>query len=319
MSEALRRRIEGHLLGVAVGDALGLGVEGLPPRRDRVLRYALVAGVGVVSDDTEQTALVAAALCRRTEGDDAVVRAFRRGLLGWFLRLPFGVGFATLRACSRLALGLSRSGVPSAGNGSAMRAGVVGLMVEDPVRRRLLSTRLAEVTHTHADAIAAACFVADVAAGAVDPVASVPPGLLRDRLERASAAAAAGMSVGEAATALGTSGWVVESVPFAWWCLCRFGPTFAAIEAAVAAGGDTDSNAAIVGGWVGAAAPDQIPSAWVDGLARGPFGATHLRALASALAEGRPAPSYAWWAALARNVALFPVVLWVVATRRLWA
>src|SRR5262245_43011487 len=96
-------RIAGVLLGTALGDALGLPAEGLEPaeilRRFGALdRFSLFGRRGFVSDDTEQTALVAEALIREPNDADRCARVFRRSLLGWFLRLPFGIGFSTLRA-----------------------------------------------------------------------------------------------------------------------------------------------------------------------------------------------------------------------------
>src|SRR4051794_27585830 len=119
-------RLEGVLLGTAVGDALGLPLEGLSAkaiarRFAPVNRYRLVGRTGFVSDDTEQSALVAQALAAHPNDLAAVVKRFRWSLLGWFLRLPFGIGLATIRACARIALGLERTGVDSAGNGAAMR------------------------------------------------------------------------------------------------------------------------------------------------------------------------------------------------------
>ena len=307
------------MLGTAVGDALGLPCEGLPPliiaRRFLPLdRYRLLGPWGFVSDDTEQSALVAQSLCGHDDdsgdgGDAAVVTAFRRALLGWFWRLPFGVGLATVRAALRLTLGLKRSGVSSAGNGAAMRSMVLGAAIDDAPRRRRLATALARVTHTDPRAIAAAVFVADVAAGDHRAVANVSEPALRAALERASELAEEKVDVGIGAAALGTSGYVLHSVPFAWFCLNRFGAGFDAVRRAIEGGGDTDSNAAIVGGWVGALHPEEVPVDLCEQLAGGPFGPRHLRALARACADHAPAPPYAWPVAMLRNLALYPVVL----------
>ncbi|MGD2182645.1 ADP-ribosylglycohydrolase family protein [Lusitaniella coriacea] len=60
--------IVGCLLGTAVGDAMGLPYEGLSSGRiyrmtaRRIERYRLLPGKGMVSDDTEQTCMVAQAL-----------------------------------------------------------------------------------------------------------------------------------------------------------------------------------------------------------------------------------------------------------------
>ncbi len=127
----LEDRIAGTLLGTAIGDALGLVAEGMSPqaiarRFGRLDTYRFFGRTGYVSDDTEQSALVANALLEAPSKDDCV-KAFRRSLLGWFSRLPWGLGMATLKACVRIALGFRRSGVYSAGNGAAMRAAVLGV------------------------------------------------------------------------------------------------------------------------------------------------------------------------------------------------
>jgi ADP-ribosyl-[dinitrogen reductase] hydrolase len=316
-----RRRLEGCLLGTAVGDALGLPYEGLSARRVRrrwrAARYTLVGPWGFVSDDTEQSALVAQALCgtQTASGVDVerVVQRFRWSLLGWFARLPFGIGLATVRACLKILVGIQHSGVRSAGNGAAMRSMIVGAAFADRTTRVAVATALARVTHVDERAIAAAVFVADVAAGEPDPVGFVQEPELHARLLQASALAQQGGDddeiVQQAARALGTSGFVIESVPFAWFCFKRFGPTFAAVTAAISGGGDVDTNAAIVGGWVGALAPHEIPEPLVNALVGGPFGPRHLRALALAVDDNAPAPGYVATVALLRNLLLYPVIL----------
>jgi ADP-ribosyl-[dinitrogen reductase] hydrolase len=163
-------RLAGTLLGTALGDALGLPCEGMSARAiarrfGAVDRFRLLGETGFVSDDTEQAALVAQSLARHPEDPDACVRAFRRSLLGWFCRLPWGVGSATVRSCVRIGLGVSPSGVMSAGNGAAMRAAVVGTYFQDrPDRRRVFGRALAKVTHRDERAVEGAHYVAEVAA-----------------------------------------------------------------------------------------------------------------------------------------------------------
>src|SRR3954447_12572507 len=90
----MQDRLAGTLLGTALGDALGLPAEGMSARAvarrfGRLDRFRLLGRVGFVSDDTEQSALVAQGLARHPGDLDACVRAFRRSLLGWFARLPW--------------------------------------------------------------------------------------------------------------------------------------------------------------------------------------------------------------------------------------
>src|SRR5258708_29490642 len=166
----LRARVAGTLLGTALGDALGLPCEGMSAKRiarrfGKLDRYRLLGRTGYVSDDTEQSALVAQSLAGFPAAPDRCARAFRRSLVGWFWRLPWGIGMATIRSCFRTMLGFSRTGVRSAGNGSAMRAAVIGAYFHDrPDQRRAFGTAIATSTHTDDRAVQGALFVAELAA-----------------------------------------------------------------------------------------------------------------------------------------------------------
>lgn len=327
---ARRDRLLGFLLGLALGDALGLPYEGMSAKRvarrsQRLDRFRLLGATGFVSDDTEQSALVAQALCREPRERERCVRAFRRSLLGWFARLPFGIGGATLRACVRIALGFRRTGVRSAGNGAAMRAGVLGAWFADaPERRRDYGRALAQITHTDERAIEGALYVAELSAGAAcaEPEADryvlvrnaravlVSP-QLQDALDRAQELARAGATPAAAVAALGNTGFIVHTVGIASFCFLRAGASpLDAIQSAIRAGGDTDTHAAIVGGWVGALhGASALPTPLIQAIHDGPFGPTHLRGLADALFEDAPPPRWSRARALLRNLALYPVIL----------
>jgi ADP-ribosylglycohydrolase len=327
-----RERLEGVLLGTAVGDALGLPLEGLSARTIArrfapVTRYRLCGKTGFVSDDTEQSALIAQALAAHPREVRLAVHRFRRSLLGWFLRLPWGIGWATLRSCVRIALGLERSGVDSAGNGAAMRAAVIGVaFADDRPARHAFSDALARVTHLDARAVEGARFVAEVASlaqASLSPLAIVEAALpvvespeLLLALRRAIARAREGAEVATAAQQLHTSGFVLHTVPFAAFCFARFGDApLRLLQETYSAGGDTDSIGAIVGAWAGArGGPQAFPAPLIAALHDGPFGPTHLRALAADLENAleRGAPPRSNWspaAALLRNLALYPVIL----------
>jgi ADP-ribosyl-[dinitrogen reductase] hydrolase len=349
----LADRLVGTLLGTAVGDALGVVVEGcrgevIARRFSELDRYGLwpFVDVGIVSDDTEQSALVAQALlqAQENEADPApVVRAFRRSLAGWFLRLPWGLGLATLRACVRILFGFRHSGVHSAGNGAAMRAAIVGVyFADDPVARRRHGEALARVTHTDDRAVESALFVAELAARLSRTTSEAQRSLearrqlltealgvithveLREACVRAIDLVVDDPAVepNELGQALGNTGFVLHTLPLAIACFLRDGdhPVRSTV-AAIAAGGDTDTTAAIVGAWAGAlhgAGPASFPPELFSRLQRGPFGEAHLRALGEHLAakkshrdvaRGTPAPTFFWPLALLRNVALYPVVV----------
>jgi ADP-ribosylglycohydrolase len=310
-------RIAGALLGAALGDALGLPCEGMSARRiarrfGRLDRFRLFGRTGYVSDDTEQSALVAQSLARHPGDSRACALAFRLSLLGWFFRLPWGIGLGTARACLRILVGLRRSGVRSAGNGAAMRAAVVGAFFEDAASRVEFGVALAEVTHLDERAVQGALFAAEVvAAGPERARAVVTNAVLGAALDRAAELAGRGAGTAEAAEALGTSGYVVHAIPFALFAHLRFGDRpLEALQEAIGAGGDTDTIAAILGAWLGARHGEAgLPADLLARLHDGPFGPAHLRALAAALASGSAPPRYSWPRAMRRNLALWPVVL----------
>ncbi|MGE3819943.1 MAG: ADP-ribosylglycohydrolase family protein [Isosphaeraceae bacterium] len=335
MKPDLSDRLSGVLLGTALGDALGLPAEGMSRRAiarrfGRVDRFRLLGQTGFVSDDTEQAALVAQSLIRHPDDPGRCGSAFRRSLLGWFCRLPFGVGLGTVRACLRIALGIRPTGVFSAGNGSAMRAAVIGVFFRDfPDQRLSFGREIAMATHRDPRAVEGALFVAELAAHC----ASADPNAPRDHLVQAARSVVTHQdlvdAIERAATATEgvtppTSGFVLHSVPFALYVFSRKGDDVVdALAEAVGAGGDTDSNAAILGAWLGALhGASGLPTERIARIHDGPFGPTHLRALGAALAAiqegGRPpVPGYSTTAALARNLALLPVVL-AHGIRRLW-
>ena len=328
-------RLAGTLLGTALGDALGLPSEGMSEsaiarRFGKLDRFRLLGRTGFVSDDTELSALVAQSLARSPDDPVCCVRAFRRSLVGWLSRLPWGIGRATLRACVRISLGLAASGVRSAGNGAAMRAAVIGVFFcDDEEKRWSFGKALAEVTHRDLRAVEGALYVAELAAAcsatdfhtaAADcqqqarVVVSDPQ--LGQALDRARELALSGVDTHTAARLCGTSGFVVETLAFATYCfLSAADDPLAALAAAISAGGDTDSIGAILGGWLGARFGESgMPTDMVARIHNGPFGPSHLRQLAACLAcrrEGRPAevPRYSTAAALIRNVALYPVIM----------
>ncbi len=287
---AREQAIIGCLLGTAVGDAVGLACEGLPRRRQaRLFPHLngprLLGRRGMVSDDTEHACLVAQALVESGGDPDGFSRALARRLRLWLLGLPAGVGWATLRATLKLCLGVppSRSGVPSAGNGPAMRSALLGVCYgDDSQRLRALVTASARLTHTDPRAEIGALAVALAAHLASEAPADLPgvflsalDGLLwgrdagfLDLARRVADSVHAGETTQTFAASLGAgervSGYVYQTVPVAlhaWLCFPR--DYTQAVLAVIGCGGDTDTTGAIVGAIVGAAVgADGIPAEW---------------------------------------------------------
>lgn len=342
-AEAREQAIIGCLLGTAIGDAVGLACEGLPRRRQarmfpRLDGPRLLGGHGMVSDDTEHACLVAQALVESGGDPDRFTRALARRLRGWLLGLPAGVGKATLRATLNLCLGVppSRSGVPSAGNGPAMRSALLGVCYgDDPQCLRALVRASARLTHTDPRAEVGALAVAVAAHLAGEAPADLPGTYLRmmegllgaedarflDLARRAVDSAQAGETTQTFAASMGAegyvSGYVYQTMPVvlhAWLCSPR--DYKQAVLAVIGCGGDTDTTGAIVGAIVGAAVGvGGIPAEWRAALWEWPRTVDWMTRLggqlAAVCADGRPQRPLAlpFLPLLARNVFFAAVVL----------
>jgi ADP-ribosyl-[dinitrogen reductase] hydrolase len=339
----------GCLLGMAVGDALGLPREGLSRGRGQrlfgvaPLRHEFSLGRGMISDDAEHACLVAQALLASSGDVDRFSRALAWGMRGWLLGLPAGIGRATLLSGAKLWLGWppSRSGICSAGNGPAMRAPLLGVYaVDDPSRLAQLVCVSSRLTHTDPRAAEGALAIALAAAHAArggSPcdgpalLASLLPHLrgddLRASLDGAATHLARGAEAEEFAQSLGlehgVGGFINHTVPVALFCWLRHPTDFRqAVESVILLGGDTDTTAAIVGGLAGAAlGPEAIPPEWLAGVRDWPRSIDWMRRLAARLATAEPGlpstPLPLFWPAIPlRNLAFTTLVL-LHAARRL--
>jgi ADP-ribosylglycohydrolase len=340
--------VAGAILGCAVGDAIGLPYEGLTRRRAiRLLgkpdRHRLVAGRGMVSDDTDHTCMVALALCTCPKDPEAFARELGRRLRWWLLEVPAGIGFATLRAILKLWLGFppSRSGVFSAGNGPTMRSPVLAAAIDDTESLRSyvrVSTRI-----THSDPRAchgafAAALAAWCAKRALDTPAeffgqyrSVVGSDTSDEFDaliaRVETSLAAGDSTEFFAEQLGcgerVSGYVYHTVPVALHSWLSHPRDFRqAVITVIQCGGDTDTMAAIVGAIVGSGVGRTgIPREWLEGLWAWPQSVAWMERLAeaavNAVKTGVPVtpPSVFPGIVLARNAIFLGVVLGHVVRR----
>lgn len=299
----------GCILGTALGDAVGLPCEGLSRARQNKWfgdkTPTLVFGRRMVSDDTEHTILVAQALIASRGDAEKFERALAKGLRRWFLLLPAGAGLATIKACFKLCVGVSpsRSGVASAGNGSAMRAVILGAWCDDVSILRELVTISSRITHTDERAVEGALAVA-LAAFLSKSKPHISPNEysmfaaqhlqnteLIELINRVAQSVSNGETTLNYATQLcgerGVSGYVLQTVPVALHAWLSYQNDFrAAVLAAVHCGGDTDSVAAVVGGMVGAQSGTvDLPQDWLDSLLEWPRDVAYMKSLAQSLAQ----------------------------------
>jgi ADP-ribosylglycohydrolase len=284
-------RMRLSLDGLGIGDALG---EMLSYRWASAPKWFaendFPSGPWFHTDDTEMALSIVAVLKSYGEiHQDALARRFARR----FERDPDrGYGSMTRIQMRQVCAGAKWKdtsanvfgGQGSMGNGGAMRVGPLGAYFADDIERCANEARASSVvTHTHPEGIAGTIAVAVAAAMAwqlrktpaderplrffdeilrVTPDSQVRQGILR----------ASQMPIGipgeEVAKTLGNGSLVTapDTVPFCIWVAARhLGDFKEVLSQTIRAGGDCDTNAAIVGGIVAlSAGSDSIPPEWLS-------------------------------------------------------
>ncbi|MCU0543322.1 MAG: ADP-ribosylglycohydrolase family protein [Oscillatoriaceae cyanobacterium Prado104] len=305
--------IVGCIIGTAIGDAIGLPVEGLSKRRQSLMHpkisgHHLFMGRGMVSDDTEHTCMVAQSLIVSGGNLQVFSQQLTMRFRWWLLGLPAGVGFATLRAILKLWLGFPAhsSGVFSAGNGPAMRSAIIGVCCGgDFQKMRELVRICTRITHTDVKAEYGALAVAIAAHLASQDTDILPQQYYRiltellpaesvdflKLIDRAAASAAQQQTAADFAAEMGfsrgISGYIYCTVPVVIQTWLRYQNNYRdGILEIIRCGGDTDTAAAILGGIIGArVSKNGIPANWVSNLLEWPRTIQWMEALGDRLAQ----------------------------------
>jgi ADP-ribosylglycohydrolase len=286
--------IIGCILGTAVGDALGLPYEGLHPTKIKTINgYRLFFGKGMVSDDTEHTCMLAQALIVSAGDKKLFLEAFAWRLRWWLLSLPAGVGYGTLRAILKLWFGFAPiySGVKSAGNGTVMRAALLGVCYGHDLTKLTSLVKFSTViTHTDPKAEYATLAVAIAAYLSSQDMVILPQyyvktlesilpanaeeliSLMRQAGESAYRQEDSQIFAASLGLTQGVTGYVYHTVPVVVQIWLRHQENYPlAIKEVIKLGGDTDTTAAILGAIIGARVGKKgIPSPWLRNLGEYP-------------------------------------------------
>jgi ADP-ribosylglycohydrolase len=295
-------RIAGALLGVHAGDALGATCEFRSWAEIRAeypdgLREIVGGGpfdwpAGHATDDTDLTRAVLLAYLRAGQGD--VVTAAADLMLAWLDgdwpdrepgSRPVDVGGATLTGLGRYRRTRdprdAGAGVGQAGNGSLMRCVGTALAVTDAARRVRESVEISAVTHDDPRAtVSCAAYNEIVAAllGDATPVRAVEEGLdtawqlgaepVAQAIEYGRSVPLARVAASGASVLEGDgAGYVLDSLTLAVAAVLDPRPLPDVLVDVVRLGNDTDTNAAIAGGLLGARdGVHAIPDRWLDTL-----------------------------------------------------
>ena len=298
------------LLGLAVGDALGVPVEFLSrvARRQDPVTGMRAFGThrqpaGTWSDDSSLTFCLAETLARPTGRTAAPDLAdFAQRSINWRYNAywtatgeTFDVGNATSTAIGRLQRGIAPTAAgPNSesdnGNGALMR--ILPLAFHEIWRAEnldlnaawALTEAVASVTHGHPRSTLGCFLYLLVARGLLGGLAPAEActamrELANPWLENGSIPAVvedkhyrwvlSDELTNQPENAISSSGYVVDTLEAALWCLLEHDTYAATVLAAVNLGDDTDTTGAVAGGLAGLAYGEtSIPAEWLAVLAR---------------------------------------------------
>ena len=289
----------GALLGLAVGDALGVPVEFAPRavrRADPVTTMRSFGThhqpAGTWSDDAALTFCLAEALAGQYAVQALAAHFVRWYRQGWWSahQQVFDIGITTRQALQRLEQGVDpvQAGgreESSNGNGALMRILPLAFYREQaPVAERFAQVHeVAALTHGHIRSTMACWLYLEMARhlrAGMNPAAAYAqlcqqapaqfgacrvPAHEVERFERILSGHLA--TVPE--TDIASSGYVLHTLEAALWCLLRYTTYAETVLAAVNLGDDTDTTAAVAGGLAGLYYGEAaIPAEWLADLAR---------------------------------------------------
>ena len=274
----------GSIIGLAVGDAVGTTVEFLPagsfaPHTDRVGGGPFDLPMGAWTDDTSMALCLCESLveCGGFDATDQMRRYVRWWREGYWSSTGecFDIGITTRQALMQFeASGDPWSGSDdptSVGNGSIMRlAPVVAYFAEDPVSAMHYARESSRTTHATDECLDSCVLLARLLLEGIEGRDLTRPMLEGSSGWSAGLRAVAAMDGADGdAPPRGPTGYVVDTLACARWCVARGGDFREAILLAANLGGDADTIAAVTGQLAGARwGFEAIPAEWVDRLVR---------------------------------------------------
>ena len=284
-----RLRARGTMVGLVVGNALGVGVEGMTAaaiaseRGDRIGEIPASEMDAPWDDDVAQAVLLAeAALERGTmELEDLAAR-----FLAWYRESGRGIGLLTAQVLGALDRGADprdaareiweSSGRTSAGNGAVMRCAPLALRWWRDLDRLTRET-LRSAAVTHADPRCGWSAVL-LNRGLAAVLADAAPDLEGLAQEAQQGAGEHGAEIADAVLAAGDTerpadlsldgpdmGYTLKTMQVGLWALVRARDLEASLIGVIEAGGDTDTNGAVAGAALGCRdGLEAIPPRWLE-------------------------------------------------------
>lgn len=285
-------RYRGSLLGLAVGDALGAPLEGLPPGTFTAIKDMIGGGFhrlkpGYWTDDTSMMLCLAESLIKKRGFDpvdqlERYLRWFREGHLSSTGEC-FGIGSTTMEAILQFEDThepyADSTNPHKAGNGSIMRLAPVPLFfAQEPQQAIEHSAQSSRTTHGAATAVSACRYFGALLVGAANGAGkhellcerySPVSGYWKEnRLHSEVDEVASGSFKRKEPPEIKGTGYVVQSMEAALWAFYNSDSFEEGCLMAVNLGDDADTTAAVYGQLAGAFYGEgAIPERWLAKLA----------------------------------------------------
>lgn len=255
-------RLYGCLIGGALGDAVGSYYEG--QANVKSIEFDVINGI---TDDTQLTLATCESII---DSRQVSAESIAKKMLEWYNKGKLsGLGSSTLKALRDLQVGAhwalsGRSGEYAAGNGAAMRIAPLAFFVNLETDKTVVRD-VCNITHKNDEAYVGCLSILYAINYVISDqwrsgqslldliIPELPDTSVRDNLLKLQKVPS--LTINEAAQLIGTSGHVVESVPFSIFAAQKirerqFEDILCEI---VLCGGDTDTNASLAGNIMGAA------------------------------------------------------------------
>lgn len=271
-SQKWNRTVRDAVYGVAVGDALGVPVEF--EERDTFAIEGMIGGgvcgkpAGTYSDDTSLTMATSNSIriCGGIDIEDMCER-YRAWIEDGAYVVdgkPFGIGATTAEA---LATGRGQGGIDDNGNGSLMR--IIPLAFVKNITDEQIEA-VSAITHAHEIAKRACViyvrFAQRLLEGGLTAGGGVVTSASADLPHEAPFERLADIASLDRVD-IRSTGYVVDTLEAALWCLATTDTYAACVLKAVNLGGDTDTVGAVAGGLAGIVyGRAGIPKEWISAL-----------------------------------------------------
>ena len=295
----IQKNIKSVLFGVAVGDALGVPVEFNTreeikenPVTDMIGFGTYNLPAGTFSDDSSLTFCLAEALTNEFD-----LNTIGRNFVKWYHNdywtasgTVFDIGIGTQDAIDRISNGVQpdlAGGIDesSNGNGSLMRISpLVFYLLDKPIDERFeITKQVSSITHGHIRSVIACFYYLEFARQLIEKknkfeiyrnlqtlITTHLSSLSIDPIEVALFDRLLKQNINELTEEnIVSGGYVIHTLEASIWCLLTTETYKDAVLKAVNLGADTDTTGAVTGGLAGLLYGfDNIPSNWVNGLAR---------------------------------------------------